>query len=177
MIKIETGNLIIRNHIESDWKYLYEYLSLPEVYEFEPGNPVTVEEAKAMIVERCKGNDFLAVVLKNSGHMIGPLYFHHTEPEHFLTWELGFIFNPEFQNQGYCTEASSAVIRYVFKEWNAHKVVAFCNPGNIASWKVLEKTGMEREGVFRQKGFFRKDEEGNPLWHDCYAYGILNNCS
>jgi RimJ/RimL family protein N-acetyltransferase len=94
-----------------------------------------------------------------------------------MTWELGYIFNPKFQNQGFCAEASSAVIEYAFQEMDVHKVVAFCNPKNIPSWKLLEKIGMEREGFFKQKAFFRKDDEGNPLWHDCYAYGILNNCS
>jgi ribosomal-protein-alanine N-acetyltransferase len=171
---IETENLIIRNHIESDWKDLYDYLSLPEVYKFEPGNPVTREESRTMIAERCKGSDFLAVVRKNTGPMIGHLYFHHAEPKHFMTWELGYIFNPDYQRRGYCTEASSAIVHYAFKEWNAHKIVAFCNPENIASWKVLEKIGMEREGFFKQKAFFRRDSGGNPLWHDAYAYGILN---
>ena len=43
----------------------------------------------------------------------------------------------------------------------SHKVVAFCNPENTASWKVLEKIGMEREGFFKQKAFFRRDDNGN----------------
>ncbi len=176
MIEIETKNLIIRNHIESDWEHLYDYLSLPEIYRFEPGEPITPEEAKAMISERCKGDDFLAVVHKISKQMIGHLYFHHADPKHFMTWELGFIFNPKFQHKGYCSESSFALIDYAFKELKSHKVVAFCNPENTASWKVLEKIGMEREGFFKQKAFFRRDENGNPLWHNCYAYGILNNC-
>ncbi|MBN2739039.1 MAG: GNAT family N-acetyltransferase [Spirochaetales bacterium] len=177
MIKFETKKLIIRNHIESDWKDLYEYLSLPVTYEFEPGEPVSLEESKLIMAERCKGDDFLAVVHKNNGHMIGHLYFHHSDPEHFMTWELGYIFNPKFQNKGYCTEASSAIVRYAFKEFKAHKVVAHCNPKNTPSWRVLEKIGMEREGFFKQKAFFKKDKNGNPIWHDCYSYGLLNNLS
>lgn len=177
LIEIETKNLIIRNHIESDWKDLYDYLSLPEIYRFEPGEPITPEESKTIISERCNGHDFLAVVHKESKQMIGHLYFHQSDPKHFMTWELGYIFNPKFQNQGYCTESSSAILDYAFKMLRSHKVVAFCNPDNIPSWKVLEKIGMEREGFFKQKAFFRKDKDGNPLWHNCYAYGILNNCS
>ena len=177
LIELETENLIIRNHIESDWEYLYEYLSLPEIYNFEPGNPIDKEEAKTFISERSKSNEFFAVVQKKNKYMIGHLYFHQAEPNHFMTWELGFIFNPKFQNQGYCTEASSAIIKHAFDKLDAHKVVAYCDPKNIPSWKVLEKIGMEREGFFKQKAFFRKDEKGNPLWHDCYAYGILNNYS
>ncbi len=175
MIELKTDRLIIRNHIEADWKFLYEYLSLSEIYDYEPGKPISVEEAKTMIAKRSTGNDFLAVVRKDNRKMIGHLYFHHSDPETFMTWELGYIFNPRFHNQGYCTEASQAIIQYAFNELHAHKVEAFCNPLNIPSWKVMEKIGMEREGFFKQKGFFRTDKDGNPLWHDCYAYGILGN--
>ena len=175
LIRLETDNLIIRNHTQSDWEYLYEYLSLPEIYEFEPGEPISAGQARAMIADRSRGDDFLAVALKDDGRMIGHLYFHQSEPEEFMTWELGYIFNPAYQNKGYCTEASSAILQYAFGDLDTHRVEAFCNPLNIPSWRVMEKIGMEREGFFRQKAFFRKDREGNPLWHDCYAYGILNN--
>ena len=168
--------MIVRNHIESDWTYLHQYLSLPEIYEYEPGEPISAEQARAMIEDRSRGNDFLAVALKDNDRMIGHLYFHQSEPVDFMTWELGYIFNPRYQNQGYCTEASSAMVKYAFGEWHAHRVVAYCNPLNTPSWRVMEKIGMEREGFFRQKAFFRRDEKGNPLWHDCYAYAILNSC-
>lgn len=174
---IETKRLIIRKHKIADWNYLHSYLSLSEIYEFEPGEPINEAQAKEITKERADGNDFFAVDLKDSGYMIGHLYFHRSDPKDFMTWELGYIFNPKFQNQGYCTEASSAIINYSFKELNAHKVVAFCNPRNTPSWKVLEKIGMEREGFFKQKAYFRRDDNGIPLWHDCYAYGILNNCT
>ena len=128
----------------------------------------------AALLNRCKGDDFLAVVHKASERMIGHLYFHHTEPKHFMTWELGYIFNPVFQNRGFCSESALGLLRYAFDRLGAHKVVAFCNPENVPSWKVLERIGMKKEGLFKQKAFFRKDEDGNPLWHDCLAYGILN---
>ncbi|MBB6481266.1 GNAT family N-acetyltransferase [Spirochaeta isovalerica] len=175
MKKLITPNLEIRNHIPSDWKDLHEYLSLPEIYKFEPGGPISVSESRALIKKRCNGDDFLAVKLRESGKMIGHLYFHRIEPERFLTWELGFIFNPDYQNHGYCTEASAALVRYAFEALDAHKITAYCNPENTSSWKVLEKIGMIREGHFKKKGFFRTDPNGNPLWHDAYAYGMLKN--
>ncbi len=175
MFLIETERLTIRKHTISDWKDLYSYLSLSETYKFEPGEPINETQAKEIIKVRAEGNDFYAVVLKESQVMVGHLYFHRSEPKDFLTWELGFIFNPEYHNRGYCTEASHAIIHYCFAQFKAHKVVAFCNPLNVASWKVLENIGMEREGFFKQKAFFRRDSNGKPLWHDCYAYGVLNN--
>lgn len=173
MILIDTRNLIIRNHIESDWEDLYEYLSLEEIYKFEPGEPISIEYSKSLVKERSKVNSFLAVVLKGSNKMIGHLYFNQIDPEHFKTWELGYIFNPKYQGKGYCTEASMAISDYAFKELNIHKITAYSNIKNIASWKVLEKIGMEREGLIRQKGYFRKDYNGSPIWNDVYLYGLL----
>jgi ribosomal-protein-alanine N-acetyltransferase len=134
---------------------------------------VTMAEAQRLARERAAGIDFCAVVLKAENKMIGHLYFHQIDPKEFMTWELGFILNPKYQGKGYCTEASRALVEYAFAFWKAHKVVAFCNPLNIASWKVLEKIGMKREGCFEKKAFFKRDAAGNPIWHDCRAYGLL----
>jgi len=174
---IKTERLLIRKVLPGDWKDLYDYLSLEEIYHFEPGTPCSIDEAKSIAAERACSNSFFAVVLKESDKLIGHLYFHQTQPLEWMSWELGYIFNPNYQSQGYCTEASKALIAFAFCHWNAHRICAYCNPDNHASWKVLEKLGMRREGFFKQKGFFRRDENNQPLWHDCYAYGLLNKKS
>jgi RimJ/RimL family protein N-acetyltransferase len=56
-----------------------------------------------------------------------------------------------------------------------HRVVSHCNPQNVASWKLLEKIGFHREGLLRKNIYFRKDEAGNPLWWDSYAYARLED--
>ncbi|MBN1798659.1 MAG: GNAT family N-acetyltransferase [Spirochaetales bacterium] len=172
---IETERLCIRKFIKNDWQDLHEYLSLKEIYIFEPGEPISCAEAEKITNERAKGNDFFAVVLKEQHKMIGHVYFHHEEPKEYLTWELGFIFNPVYQRKGYCTEACRNIVKYAFEHLNTHRIVAYCNPKNTASWKVLEKIGMKREGFFEKKAFFRRDNKGNPLWHDCCAYGMLSH--
>jgi [ribosomal protein S5]-alanine N-acetyltransferase len=170
---LETERLLIRKFDANDWQDLYEYLSLPEIYRFEPGEPINAEQARQLAGERSQADNFFAVVLKSGRKMIGHLYFEQIEPKEFLTWELGYIFNPAFQRQGYCTEAARRIVEYGFKDLHAHRITAFCDPANPASWKVLEKIGMQREGYFNQKAFFRRDSQGQPVWHDCLAYGIL----
>lgn len=170
---LETERLFIRKFDPDDGPALYAYLSLPEIYRFEPGEPLSLEQAQHLAQERATADNFFAVVLKSSQTLIGHLYFEQVEPLEFLTWELGYIFNPAFQRQGYCTEAARRLLAYGFQDLHAHRITAFCDPANPASWKVLEKIGMRREGEFKQKAFFRRDSQGRPLWHDCYAYGLL----
>jgi RimJ/RimL family protein N-acetyltransferase len=170
---LSTERLIIRPFFDNDYRDVHEYLSLPDTYRYEPGDPVTMEQARQLTRERAVGTNFYAAVLKDTKKLIGHVSFFQNEPKHFLTWEIGFIFNPAFQNKGYATEASRAVIEYAFKELGAHRLVGYCNPENTASCRVLEKCGMKREGYFRKKAFFRTDENGNPLWFDTCEYAVL----
>lgn len=170
---IETDRLTIRRFTPPDDQDLYEYLSNPDVYLYEPGNPINREQAHELALQRSAGNDFWAVILKSENKLIGHLYFKKLEPEEQMTWELGYIFNPAYQGKGYASEAAGALVDYAFTHYHAHRVMARCNPENTASWKLLEKIGFNREAYFRSYHFFRKDEAGSPLWTDAYEYSRL----
>lgn len=170
---ITTPRLQIRPFLEQDGEALYAYLSDPAVYRFEPGAPVTREQARELARERSRGSDFWAVALRDTGALVGHLYFKQTNPPEFMTWELGYIFNPAHQNRGYATESARALVRHGFAHWGIHRVIAHCSPENVASWRVLEKIGMRREGLLRQNVFFRRHNSGEPVWLDSYAYAML----
>jgi len=170
---IETPRLLIRLFEKQDARALFSYLSLPEVYRYEPGAPISLEKAMELAAERAQGQDFWAVVVKNTKELAGHLFFKQTEPPEFLTWELGYIFHPKFHNLGYATESAGALVRYGFEHDYIHRVVAYCNPENIASWKVMEHIGMRREGHLKKNIFFRMAPDGLPLWVDSYAYALL----
>lgn len=170
---ITTSRLLIRQFQEQDYPSLFEYLSNPSIYRFEPGEPISLEKAKELALERAQGNDFWAVIRKDDQKLVGHLYFSQIEPKDYQTWELGYIFNPAFHNQGYATESASGLVHYGFTHLGIHRVIAHCNTENVASWKVLEKIGMRREGCFRKNVFFRTTEDGSPLWVDSFEYAIL----
>ena len=171
---LTTDRLIIRPFLESDDVDLYEYLSREETYRYEPGKPATREEAREMVAARAGGTDFWAVTLKEKPQkLIGHVSFIQQEPKHFRTWEIGFIFNPAFQNNGYATEASRAIIEHAFKELNAHRIIGYSAVENTASWRVLEKCGLRREGLQRKNAFFHEDKNGKPIWFDSYQYALL----
>lgn len=83
-------------------------------------------------------------------------------------WEIGYVVLPEYQRQGYCSEAVRALQTFAFKELGAHKVVGMCNSENHGSSSVMEKSGMKKQGVFR------KEYLCHGKWVDQFYYSILD---
>ena len=174
-MEIATERLRIRNFREEDNDALFEYLSNPAIYVFEPGKPITADIAIELSSERSKYNDFLAVELVSENRMIVHLYFRQIDPTKYATWELGYIVHPLYQKRGYATESAKAITRYGFQELGVHRIISHCSPDNTSSWKVLEKIGMRREGISRKNIFFRKTASGDPIWQDTYEYAMLSD--
>ena len=74
MIIAETRRLILRRYKEEDLPDLFEYLSDPEVVEYEPHKPLTFDEAKENLEWRIGTDEMIAVELKSSHKMIGNVY-------------------------------------------------------------------------------------------------------
>ena len=64
-------------------------------------------------------------------------------------WELGFVLARAFWGQGYMTEALNGIIAWALRRKEIYRVWAVCDVDNLASARVMEKAGMEREGILR----------------------------
>ena len=79
-----------------------------------------------------------------------------------LATELGYLFLPRGWGQGYATESVTAVLdacrrtRSFWEPWEKVHVRAIVNQENPASQRVMDKTGMEKRGVYHWRG--------GPLW-------------
>jgi len=170
---LRTPRLLVRAFRAEDAGDLHAYLSDPQTYIFEPGAPVTRDEAAVMAAEMAASPHFWAVEVAATGRQIGQIYLKQVEPLEQLTCELGYILNPAYQRQGYAAEAAAAVVAHAFAVRGMHRVYAHCNPENTASWKLLDRIGFRREGLLRQNVFFRRDAAGAPLWVDTFVYARL----
>ncbi len=81
---------------------------------------------------------------------------------------ISYVLGYEYWGKGYITEATKAVIRFLFNDVNYRKIIAGCDSENIGSSKVMEKIGMKREAVLREH-IKRKDG----TWGDDFQYGLL----
>jgi [ribosomal protein S5]-alanine N-acetyltransferase len=173
MVIMETERLIIRKFKNDDWKDLYEYLSQESVVKYEPYDVYSEAASKQEAVNRSKNDAFWAVCLKENNKLIGNVYFEQQEPKDFLTWEIGYVFNPLYYGKGYATEASKRILQYGFEQLGAHRIIARCNPENSASWKLLERLSLRQEGHFKKPAYFKKTIDGKAIWHDAYQYAII----
>ena len=56
--------------------------------------------------------------------------------------DLGFAILPEFENNGYISEAIEAIMKFAFEELKLEAVQGITTIDNIASIRLLEKAGM-----------------------------------
>jgi RimJ/RimL family protein N-acetyltransferase len=82
-------------------------------------------------------------------------------------WEIGYVLIPSERGNGYCTEAVQLMVDYLFLSKDIVRIQAGTHSENIASQKVLEKTGFKREGLLR------KEMLCWGKWTDIYTYSIL----
>lgn len=167
---IETKNIIIRNYKLTDKEELCEYMLQRVNDEFECYPDFTEEKAQHEIEFRSNSDEFYAVELKENHKVIGNIYMGKRD---FNSRELGYVLNKKYVGKGYGTEVSKAVIEYFFKE-GVHRIFAECCPQNIASWRVMEKVGLEREAHFKKNVSFHVDNDGNPIYWDTFVYAKLN---
>lgn len=84
--------------------------------------------------------------------------------------ELGWVLDPAVQRQGLGTELAAGLLAIAFDGLRVRRVVAYCFADNTASWKVMEKVGMRREGHYRAESLHRSGR-----WVDGLAYAILTD--
>jgi RimJ/RimL family protein N-acetyltransferase len=172
-VALTTSRLLIRRFRASDAAGLHSYLSRPDAVRFEPYPVQTAADCERLAAERAQSPAFWAVCLRD-GELVGNLYLERCEPPAWHTWELGYVFHPDHWGRGYASEAAAGLVTACFTQWHAHRVEARCDPLNRASWRLLERIGMRREGHLHQNASFAHDEAGDPIWKDTYLYAVLS---
>lgn len=76
---INTPRLTIRRFGPEDADDLYEYLSDPQVYHFEPGEAIDRAQAVQRVTDMAGSPDFWAVELQRTGKVVGQLYLKQIE--------------------------------------------------------------------------------------------------
>ncbi len=84
--------------------------------------------------------------------------------------EIGYCYGTTYWGQGYATKALKAVIHYLFHDCELHVVEAKHNSLNVASGIVMQKAGMVKEAILKD----RKYNTDNNSYSDLVIYSIIN---
>jgi len=86
---------------------------------------------------------------KSSGRFVGRCGFGHLHEMGDV--ELAYTIHREFWNRGLTTEAGRQIVPLAFGHWKLPRLIALAEPGNVASWRVMEKLGMTLVGPTRYR--------------------------
>jgi RimJ/RimL family protein N-acetyltransferase len=106
-----------------------------------------------------------AIVLRASSALCGAISL-HIEQRHQHA-ELGYWLGVDYWNQGYATEAATALLGYGFTVLQLHRIYARHFTRNPASGRVMQKLGMTFEGIQREHVL------NGSQFEDLACYGIL----
>ena len=154
--ELETSRLVLRPLKMKDAKDIFAYASDPDVARYvlwEPHKTVAdtrnyIRYIRALYHRGLPAS--WAVTLRESGQVIGTIGFMWYSDANSAA-EIGYSFSKAHWNMGYATEALRTVMESVFRTLPVNRLEAQHDVRNPASGRVMEKCGMRKEGVLRQR--------------------------
>jgi ribosomal-protein-alanine N-acetyltransferase len=171
---LETERLLLTDYELENHDEFFELKSCDEVWKNSTIIPLKEKEKAKTLLEnlindRINGKQvFMALYKKDTKEFIGEAGIIGYTP-HANRCVLGYNLLPVYWNKGYATEITKQIVRYAFTSLGFERIEALALQSNVASCKVLEKSGFALEGILRN---FSKDETG--YVNVCY-YGIISS--
>ena len=165
----------LRDLAFDDWPHVHLWGSRPEACRYEAGGPNTPEETRAFVSAAVQANQAVprlryafAVTLPDALRVIGMGEIRMRDAQLRLA-DIGYILHPDYWRQGLGTEVGLALVAYGFATLKLHRIAATCDPRNLASGRILQKSGMTYEGRLRQDSWIRDG------WRNSDLYAILED--
>ena len=150
---LESPRLVLRRWREGDLELWLEHLNTPEVRAHLGGvereDKIAEKFAKLERGWEENGFSFLALELRESGLFLGTAGIgriaNEGAPETLQdAVQIGWQLRRDCWGQGYATEAAREVLAWAFGPLGLALVYAQTSESNPASWRIMEKLGMER---------------------------------
>jgi ribosomal-protein-alanine N-acetyltransferase len=177
---IETDRLVLRPVTEADADAVFAACSNPNLtrftlFETHKTRNDSLDFVRDYVASSYaqKAPDPLAITLKGDTdpRMIGAIGCRWV-PAAGPILELGYWIAEHLWGRGIATEATTAVLRYVFATFPfVERVQSRVIVGNPASARVLEKAGFQYEGTLRSAAYRREREQ----FHDLMMFALLQS--
>ena len=122
----------------------------------------------SQLIERSKEDEELVrgVIENETGQLTGVIMLRDFEPCHKQA-ELSIWIGQEYWGKSYGSKAIIEMTRIGFDQKNLNRIYAYCMVRNIASQRILEKSGFSREGLLRERVIICG------IYEDVYIYARL----
>ena len=166
---METPRLRIRKLGIGDAEDIFAFSQNPEVSRFVLWDAHrSIADSRSMVrgalrAYRTGEPASLAIELRETGRVVGTIGFVWIDDEHNCA-EIGYSLAQEYWGRGLMTEALRAMLEFAFVRLHLNRVEALFDVRNRASGRVMEKCGMRREGLLRQKLYNKGEYVDVEIW-------------
>ncbi len=172
-MEVSSERLVLRPLRASDLADLQRYATRPEFWRFLPLEPQTADSVAAYLeqclaapsIEQARGG-VVAIEPREISHLVGTVRLQETSSRD-RCGEIGYALDSDYWGRGYMTEAITCVLRFARERLSLHRVWATADVENEASWRLLERVGMQREGRLKHHRLVRG------AWRDSYLYARI----
>lgn len=156
---LETRRLILRRLLPEDLDSLFALYSDPDVAQYIPDAPRTLEETRVELEWFLNGHPehpelgLWATIHRETGNFIGRCGLLPGKIDGQSEVEVAYLIDKAYWGQGLGTEVAEAILHHGFEQLHLSRLICLIDRENPASSKVAKNIGMtfEREG---------KDEKG-----------------
>jgi RimJ/RimL family protein N-acetyltransferase len=167
-----TQRLSLRQPVAEDAALIFkQYAQDPEVAKYTGWRPHKSIRETNEFINRCisvwaNASAFPYVLLRREdAQLIGMVEIRINK----FKADLGYVLAKSEWGKGYMPEAVQALTDWALGQNEIYRVWAVCDVENRASARVMEKVGMQREGVLR-RWFIHPNISKDP--RDCYCYAV-----
>lgn len=170
---LETERLILRELSEKDADFLFKYWSDHEVTRYMNIDAfVDIQQARNMIsllniLFKEKEAIRWGIYNKELDCLIGTCGYNSGLKQGTFIGEIGYELGKEYWGKGFMKEALNCMIDYGFDKLGLNRIEAYVMLENQRSAMILEKLGFQREGILRERGYYK-----NAYW-DEYIFALI----
>ena len=157
----ELASLLSRN--KYFWSQ-FEPLHREEFYTVEAQHKKIIESLQMLAMRR---EYSLGIFDYRTNTLIGHISLYAIKRVPYSSAFIGYSMDQSYTGRGIASEAVQLMLQLAFQTLQLHRVEAYIAPDNIASIRVIEKNGFQREGLLRKLLYI------NGYWVDHYLYAIL----
>jgi len=173
----ETQRLKIREYLSSDLEAIHDYAQHAEGVQYQNWGPNQLADTEGFLKkvmswpsQNPRMSYGFCIASKETNQAMGGcgIYLNKEAPTEA---KIGYIMNPKYWNRGFTTEAVLELGKYAYEVLKLEKVLATCDVRNIASCRVLEKSGFlpveiltnhyKQKGIMRDSFLFKLDNENS----------------